>query len=224
MMGKVMLRAGKSSTKTVAAILVLLILIGGAYLILTAYADQLKLPFEGRYIKGALTITLYDDKGNVIKVVNPDSPLAILPLSFYYETGYGKSKLGYIVASVTTDVEKSGITSYNYDIKLYVQVFRSSTRSMVGQKIYTRTGSYSSTTSFIQTWEISADELKQIIGSPQTGGYYAVIYAVVTVSSGSLSDSATSNKAQVTFMWAPDQMLSIVSVKCEASPASWYGR
>ena len=87
MMGKVMLRAGKSSTKAVAAILVLLILIGGAYLILTAYADQLKLPFEGRYIKGALTITLYDDKGNVIKVVNPDSPLAVLPLSFYYETG-----------------------------------------------------------------------------------------------------------------------------------------
>ena len=52
-----------------------------------------------------------------------------------------------------------------------------------------------------------------------------MIYAEVTVSSGSLSDYAVSNKAQVTFEWVPDQALSIVDVKVSATPSSgWGGR
>jgi len=216
MMGKVMLRVGKSSTKAVAAILVLLILVGGAWLLVNAYTDHVNIPFSSEVLRGNLTLTLFDEEGNVIEVINPSSPLAVLPLSFYRS---GKA-VSYVLATVVTEVE--GATStYSYTVKLHVDVYYSNpstgARYKVVSKDYTKTGSTSSS-SFTVNFNIYPEDL---VSYPSQGYYEFRVKATVSVTGPNGSDEATSPEAVIVLEWKPDQTLTIVKVTVTLNPV--YG-
>ena len=201
--GVIIIQSGSSAAKVVGIIIIVIAIF---VVIAMSYTDVIRAPFEG----GEMTITLYDRDGRPIKVIDPNSPLAVLQLSFTY----GGVEIAWIEVKVAVDVDTN--VQFNYDVKLNTTLWlrdpSSGQRFKINSRIDEKTGTASD--DFNVTFYISESDLEDMIAfGPGTKEYFSVSFqALVTLSSGVLEDGKESDVVFIDIEWQPDGYLSIVSV------------
>jgi hypothetical protein len=188
-------------TKVALGILVLLAIAGLVGYALFNYADSWTaiLRFGDPRNRGELTVWLVDREGNPVRIARG-------PLSFYS----GDVEVYAILGEVVFEVEMRGISSYDWESTVYMVMYDP---NGIPDSTVTITRSGTSDQTKVT---VSFDKVLADMPFDQYGLWRIQIYALVTVSSGSLQDQASSEVIELQVEYRPDSSLSIVYVGISA--------